>query len=115
VEITRFRFGVSIYSFSSPPLEATNLKSNKIELIEVYSQKIMVELTADNTKVNCINVSTHSLWEVDKIHFALLETFWLKIRQHWMKAVSILDVNTAKLDLSNVQLEYSSHGQLQLR
>jgi len=35
---------------------------------------------------------TYSLWEIDKQHFLMIDTLWLKIKQQWIKTIISLNL-----------------------
>lgn len=52
----------------------------------VYSKNIKVELKVSHA-LGTEEVMTYSLWEIDKQHFLMIDTLWLKIKQQWMKTI----------------------------
>lgn len=56
----------------------------------VYSKNIKVELKVNHV-LGTVEVITYSLWEIDKQHFLMIDTLWLKIKQQWMKTVISLN------------------------
>ena len=57
---------------------------------------------------------TYSLWEIDKQHFLMIDTLWLKIKQQWIKTIISLNLPTAIMDISDFRLDFGGRNQIYL-
>lgn len=57
---------------------------------------------------------TYSLWEIDKQHFLMVDTLWLRIKQHWIKTLITHNISTPIMDICGFRLDFGGRNQIYL-